>query len=299
MTEVIAIAFDDERSADDVLNKLRGVASDHPVELDDACIVQRDEGGRLHLKQAIGHGISDALHAQFWHELVHHILHHGAMDDVEGDDHCRLDRDFCCHLAAALKPGTSALFVLLRHTQAESLVEALERHRGRILRSTLPEHERAALEVAVGMRPPPAPPASALRALLVEEQEHTAEEAQEKRQAAEARRREEIERVRRSGLAPEDIRAILQRCTDAARAEHEDVVAYRFPSEVCSDGGRAINNGNPDWPASLTGQPRAVYDYWQSVLRPAGYRFRARILDYPRGMPGNAGLILSWGTAGG
>ena len=81
-------------------------------------------------------------------------------------------------------------------------------------------------------------------------------------------------------------RAILQRCTDAARTRHQEVVAYRFPSEVCSDGGRVINNDDPDWPASLTGQPWAVYEYWQSVLRPACYRFKARILDYPRGMPG-------------
>jgi uncharacterized membrane protein len=258
MTEVIAVAFDDGRSADDVLDKLRGVASGYPVELDDACTAQRDEAGRLHLKQAIGHGLSDALHSRFWHELVHHILHQGDLGEVEGIDRCKLDRGFCCDLADTLKPGTSALFVLLRETQADSLVEALEHHRGRILRSTLPEHEREALEVAVGMRPPPAPPASALRALLIEEQEHKTEEAQQKRHAAEAHRREQIELARRSGLAQEDIRAILQRCTDAARAGHEEVVAYRFPSEVCSDGGRAINNDHAGWPASLTGQPRAV-----------------------------------------
>lgn len=104
--------------------------------------------------------------------------------------------------------------------------------------------------------------------------------------------------MRRSGLSSDDIRAIVQRCTDAARAGHERVVAYRFPSEVCGDGGRAINNDDPDWPASLTGQPRAVYDYWQTVLRPAGYRLSARILNYPRGMPGDAGLILSWASPG-
>jgi hypothetical protein len=162
----------------------------------------------------------------------------------------------------------------------------------------LPEHEREALEVAVGMRPPPPPSASELRALLVREEEHAAAAGQQERQAAEVRRREEIERVRRSGLSPDDIRAIVQRCTDAARAGYEQVVAYRFPSEVCSDGGRAINNDDRDWAASLTGQPRAVYEYWQNVLHPAGYRLRARILNYPGGVPGDAGFILSWPRLG-
>ena len=155
MTEVLAVAFDDMHSADEVLNRLRGLESGHPVELDDACIAQRDEAGRLHLKQAIGRALSDALHARFWHDLVPHILHHGALADIESGDHCRLDRSFCCDLADALKPGTSALFVLLRQTRADSLVKVLGDHPGRILRSTLPEHEREALEVAVGMRPPP------------------------------------------------------------------------------------------------------------------------------------------------
>lgn len=299
MTEVLAVAFDDLHSADDVLAKLRGVESGHPVELDDACIAQRDEAGRLHLKQAVGHGLTDVLHARFWHELVHHILHHGGLAAApEGGDHCRLDRGFCCDLADALKPRTSALFVLLRQTTADSLVAVLDHHHGRILRSTLPEHEREALEIAVGMRPPPPPSARALRNLLVQEEEEAVTTARQKWQAAETRRREEIERVRQSGLSADDIRAIVQRCTDAARAGHEQVVAYRFPSAACSDGGRAINNDEPDWPASLTGQPRAVYDYWQSMLRPAGYHLRARILNYPRGMPGDAGLILSWASPG-
>lgn len=296
MGEVLAAAFNDLNGADEVLHKLRSLESEHLVELDDACIAQSDEEGRLHLKQAIGHRLLDTLHGRFWHELVHHILHHGSQA-AEGE-HCKLDRAFCCDLAEALKPGTSALFVLARQASAEALVEALRQHESRILRSTLPEHEREELEVAIGMRPPRPPTASELQAMIVREEEHEASVAQHKREEAGARQRQQIERLRGGNLSPDDIRAIVQRCTDAAQAGHDKVIAYRFPSDVCLDGSRAINNHGRDWPASLTGQPRAVYGYWQSVLRPAGYHLQAKILNYPGGVPGDVGFILSWGHFG-
>ena len=296
MSEVLAAAFDDPGGADDALHKLRSLESEHLVELDDACIAQLDEQGRLHLKQAIGHRLPDALHGRFWHELVHHILHRGG-PAAEGE-HCRLDRAFCCDLAEALKPGTSALFVLARQASAEALAEALREHKSHILRSTLPEHEQEEIEVAIGTRPPRPPSASELQAMIVQQEEHQAAAAQHKREAARARRRQEMEHLRRGDLGPDDIRAIVQRCTDAAQAGHDKVIAYRFPSEVCLDGGRAINNGEHDWPASLTGQPRAVYEYWQRVLRPAGYHITARILNYPGGVPGDVGFVLSWAPYG-
>ncbi|HSA82287.1 MAG TPA: hypothetical protein VLE23_15835 [Geminicoccaceae bacterium] len=71
-------------------------------------------------------------------------------------------------------------------------------------------------------------------------------------------------------------------------------MVFRFPSDICTDGGRAINNGLAEWPQTLTGQARELYRYWHETLRPAGYRLRARILDYPGGVPGDAGFTLSW-----
>jgi uncharacterized membrane protein len=295
VSEVLAVAFDDRNAAADVLHKLRSLGAGHLVELEDACIAQRGADGRLQLSQAIGHRLP--LHGRFWHDLVHHLLHHGRERNGDCDTpDCRLERSFCCQLADALRPGTSALFVLVRETSAEALIEILERHKGRVLRSTLPELEEEALEVAVGMRPPKPPPAAELQAMIVQEEQEETEAARHKRAAAAERRRKEIERLRQGGLRPEDIRAVIQRCTDAARAGQASVLAYRFPSEVCLDGGRTINNGAPDWPESLTGQPRALYEYYQNVLRPAGYHIRATILNFPGGIPGDAGLFLSWAT---
>jgi hypothetical protein len=39
----------------------------------------------------------------------------------------------------------------------------------------------------------------------------------------------------------------------AAERGEREVLALRFPSEYCPEGGRAINNFEPDWPETLTG----------------------------------------------
>jgi hypothetical protein len=69
----------------------------------------------------------------------------------------------------------------------------------------------------------------------------------------------------------------------------------RFPSQLCSDGGRAINVTEPDWPATLRGEAAEIYLRWERHLKPHGFHLTARVLEFPGGMPGDIGLFLSWG----
>jgi hypothetical protein len=79
----------------------------------------------------------------------------------------------------------------------------------------------------------------------------------------------------------------------AQRGEHE-IQVVRFSSDFCSDGGRAINNFDSNWPSTLTGFAKEVYDVYEQQLRPLGYKMRAQILNYPGGVPGDVGIFLSW-----
>lgn len=81
---------------------------------------------------------------------------------------------------------------------------------------------------------------------------------------------------------------------DAASRGVKEIQIARFPSSYCTDGGRAINNFEPDWPNSLTGFAREAYEVFDKTLRAKGYKLRAQILDYPGGMPGDVGLYLRW-----
>ncbi len=80
----------------------------------------------------------------------------------------------------------------------------------------------------------------------------------------------------------------------AAERGVNEIQIVRFPSSYCSDGGRAINNFEPNWPDSLTGFAREVFDNYEKHLKSRGYKLRAQILDYPGGMPGDIGLFLRW-----
>jgi hypothetical protein len=80
----------------------------------------------------------------------------------------------------------------------------------------------------------------------------------------------------------------------AAERGEREVLALRFPSEYCTDGGRAINNFEPDWPNTLTGFARRAYEFWQRELEPQGYKLRAQIMDFPGGVPGDVGVFLRW-----
>lgn len=90
-------------------------------------------------------------------------------------------------------------------------------------------------------------------------------------------------------------RAMIRRLVMQAVSDGKlEAMVYAFPSDLCSDGGRAINSADPDWPASLQGKARELYDAFQAVARPQGYKLFAQIINFPGGMPGDVGFFLSW-----
>ena len=85
--------------------------------------------------------------------------------------------------------------------------------------------------------------------------------------------------------------AVIQRAVVNGQTE---VLVTRFPHELCTDGGRAINQAEPGWEKTLTGIPKEVYYLWHDHLREKGYKIRYQVLEFPGGMPGDIGITLSW-----
>lgn len=85
--------------------------------------------------------------------------------------------------------------------------------------------------------------------------------------------------------------AIIQRAANNGLTE---VFITRFPNQLCTDRGRAINQQEAGWESTLTGLPKELYEFWQKHLKPRGYKLRFQIVDFPRGMPGDVGVTLSW-----
>ncbi len=99
-------------------------------------------------------------------------------------------------------------------------------------------------------------------------------------------------------VTPERVHEIAQNLITkmrlAAQRGETEIMVMRFPNELCTDKGRAINNADENWPDSLTGRPRQAYELWRERLRPAHYKLKAMIVDWPGGMPGDVGFFLSW-----
>jgi hypothetical protein len=85
--------------------------------------------------------------------------------------------------------------------------------------------------------------------------------------------------------------AIIERAVKSGQIEVE---VLRFPNELCTDRGRAINQAEPGWENTLTGIPKDMYQFWNEHLRPRGYKARFQMIDFPGGMPGDIAIFLSW-----
>ena len=125
-------------------------------------------------------------------------------------------------------------------------------------------------------------------AKAAEEQRHMKEQ-EEKQKAVMAEFHKPPERT-----AEQLLQLVMQLVSRAAERGQSEVQVYRFPNSLCSDRGRRINNSEPEWEKTLEGRPKAGYEFWHDHLTPLGFHLKAEVLEYPGGMPGDIGFILTW-----
>lgn len=135
-----------------------------------------------------------------------------------------------------------------------------------------------------------------LQRLVARHEIEQTEQRSHARSAADEAKHERMDMLRqRRELTPEMIQRAVERWQTAASQGATEVELFRFPSELCSDDGRAINNSESDWPRTLVGVPAQIYEIWDKNLRARGFKLKAYIVDFPGGKPGDVGMFLSWG----
>jgi hypothetical protein len=113
-------------------------------------------------------------------------------------------------------------------------------------------------------------------------------------------------------LTDEIVQSGLDRIKRAFERGETELMFSAFPSSFCTDGGRAIINAGvppinkpskeeaakqadePDWLATLPAGVHQVFKFWKENLKPGGFGFGARIINYPGGKPGDVGLFFMW-----
>jgi uncharacterized membrane protein len=161
MSVLIVTAFDDEFKAEQVRLDLLRMKHEHLVDLEEAAIVVRSPEGKVRLHHAGHLTVPAAMTGGFVGTLVGLMLINpalallglvsgtalgaviGALKEVG------IDEKFMKELAAHLKPGSSALFVLVEQVQPDVVVNELKRFNGHVLQTSLAHQDETRLRKAL------------------------------------------------------------------------------------------------------------------------------------------------------
>jgi hypothetical protein len=134
-----------------------------------------------------------------------------------------------------------------------------------------------------------------MQQIALAEQEEAEKQARAQAEA-EAAKKALIEQLSKSpGTSDEEaIRRGSEIIHRAIKIRLTEVEIIRFPNELCTDKGRAINQQEPGWENTLTGAPKEIYQFWAKYFRPRGYKLKVQIVDFPGGLPGDIGMTVSW-----
>jgi hypothetical protein len=97
-------------------------------------------------------------------------------------------------------------------------------------------------------------------------------------------------------ITEEDKAKARTKIRHAFEAGENEAMLLHFPCDICTDGGRRINNHLEGWQDTLPGALKHIHDWWEEELAAGGFTFSARIIDYPGGMPGDVGIFIGWPT---
>ena len=158
MSTLVVIGYDDQFKAEEVRLKLRKLQKDYLIDLEDAVVAVKNAKGKVKLHQAVNLTAAGALSGGFWGSLIGLIFLNpilgaavgasagavsGALTDVGIND------KFMKDLAAAMNPGSSALFVLVRKATPDKVLEEVKGTGGKILKTSLSHDDEAKLEAAL------------------------------------------------------------------------------------------------------------------------------------------------------
>jgi hypothetical protein len=118
---------------------------------------------------------------------------------------------------------------------------------------------------------------------------------QHARKQAELDRRGQVKALIEQHLQAQLWQEMVQHAELAAQSGETEFLLIRFPSDLCSDGGRRIDIAEAGWEETLRGEAADIYTRWLKELKPQGFGLSARIVSYVDTIIGDIGLYLTWG----
>jgi uncharacterized membrane protein len=157
MSDLIAIAYPDQATAERVRGRLGEAVKAKIIELDDVVVVTRSDDGKVKLHQAVSPAGAGAAGGAVWGGLIGLIFlapllgmavgaasgaAGGAMADYGVDDR------FMKELGEKLTPGSAALIVLVRSMTPDKILPNIQ-EQGHVIQSSLSNETEAQLNAAL------------------------------------------------------------------------------------------------------------------------------------------------------
>lgn len=166
MSDLVVFGFDGIHSADEVLNKLRSLQKGHLIDLEDACVVERDGEGAVHIKQAVNLTALGAAQGgtmgALWGGLVGLLFLNplagivigaaagagaGALSGSLTD--FGINDDFVKNFGDTIPKNSSALFVLVKSVTLDKVIPEIDPYKPRVLKTSLSNEAEAKLKDAL------------------------------------------------------------------------------------------------------------------------------------------------------
>jgi uncharacterized membrane protein len=159
MANLVAIAYPDAATAEQVRAELGRASKEYLVELHDAVVVEHDPNGKIKLHQAYSTAGVGAAGGAMWGGLIGLLFlaplfgmaigaASGALAGKMSD--AGVNDDFMKQLGAKLPPGGAALIALGRSDAPDRVLDRLRPFGGVVIQTSLSDEDEARLQAALG-----------------------------------------------------------------------------------------------------------------------------------------------------
>src|SRR3954469_16328702 len=160
MATLVAIAYDQEGTAEEARQTVQRLEADLIVQADQVAAISRDTAGKYHVTTTHGEasGSGGAVWGGFWGMLFGLIFFipffglalgagMGALFGHLGKN--AIDKNFIEQVRGMVGPGSSALFMIIEKATPDKAIEALKEYGGQVVRTSLSDEDTAKLQEAL------------------------------------------------------------------------------------------------------------------------------------------------------
>jgi uncharacterized membrane protein len=146
MSNLVVITFDNEEEAGKVRGAISRLEHGGLISLDDSAVVVKDTSGKVHVQNqvdrgiivgAVGGGLIGLMLGFIFFPIGGLIIGTLGGAAVGKLSDLGVDQKFVKEIEAALQPGTSAIFLIVRQADPNAVVAALKPYKGTVYQSTL------------------------------------------------------------------------------------------------------------------------------------------------------------------